>query len=122
VNPPATYVLIVEDNPDYCQWLLALLKKRGIAAEPAATLREGFDKLATRAPLCVLLDLGLPDGNGVEILRHIRRLGLPIKVAIITCSNDYSTVGTAMLLRPDVLFRKPVDALEVMSWVTTSCC
>ncbi|MDB5293134.1 MAG: chemotaxis protein CheY [Phycisphaerales bacterium] len=122
MNPSAAYVLIVEDDPVDRHWLLALLKKRGIAAEQAATLQEGFDKLTTLAPLCVLLDLGLPDGNGVEVLRHIRRHGLPIKVAIITGSDDYSTVGTAMLLQPDILFRKPVDAAEVMSWVATSCC
>jgi DNA-binding NarL/FixJ family response regulator len=69
----------------------------------------------------VILDLALPDGNGVEILRHIRHSFSPIKVAVLTGSQDYSSVGTAIMLKPDAFFLKPVEPTELMSWLNSTC-
>ncbi|MDB5173461.1 MAG: regA [Phycisphaerales bacterium] len=114
--------LIVEDDPDNCEWMARALSKGGCEIDFAMTLADALEKLANKPPHCVVLDLGLPDGNGIEILRLIRQLELPIKVAIVSGNTDYSTVGTAFLLEPDAFFRKPVNARELMSWVAAGCC
>lgn len=117
----SSWALIIEDDADNGEWIAEILKEQGYEAQLAMTLEDGFRKLAERVPACVVLDLGLPDGNGVEILRHVRRLGIPTKVAVVSGSNDFSTVGTAVLLEPDAFFRKPVRAAELMNWVASVC-
>ncbi|MDB5292779.1 MAG: response regulator consisting of a CheY-like receiver domain and a Fis-type domain protein [Phycisphaerales bacterium] len=112
--------LIVEDDADTREWLDRVLRGHSYEATSAATLAEAFQKLED-GPCCVILDLALPDGNGVEILRRIRNRQLPVKVAVLTGSTDFSTVGTAILLKPDALFTKPVDANELLAWLSTVC-
>ena len=67
----------------------------------------------------MLLDLMLPDGNGIELLRHVREANLPIRIAIATGSGDTDLMSDAILLRPDAFFIKPIDASEVLSWLAS---
>ncbi|MDB5172611.1 MAG: response regulator consisting of a CheY-like receiver domain and a Fis-type domain protein [Phycisphaerales bacterium] len=113
--------LIVEDDADTCNWIGRLLSRHSYDFVCANTLAEAFERLQD-GPACVILDLGLPDGNGVEILRHIRKNHLPIKVAVLTGNKDYSTIGTAILLKPDALLTKPVDASDLLNWMSADCC
>lgn len=112
--------LIVEDDLDSCDWLGTMLTRRGYPTECARTLREAFEKLED-GPCCVILDLSLPDGSGVDILRHIRARNLPISVAVLTGSTDYSQVGTAISLKPNAYFIKPVDAGALLGWLESAC-
>jgi DNA-binding response OmpR family regulator len=111
--------LIVEDDPDSCEWINKLLRKYGYDAACVGTMAEAFERLQDCC--CVILDLALPDGNGVEILRHVRHNNLPIKVAVQTGTQDYLAVGTAIMLKPDALFIKPVEPTELISWLKASC-
>lgn len=111
-------ILIVEDHDDTSLLISKLLTERGFSPVVARTLDDAF-RLLDGLPFCVLLDLGLPDGNGAEILRHVRRLRLPIKVAVVTGSADFSTFGFATLLEPDAIFRKPVELPDLLIWVAS---
>jgi DNA-binding response OmpR family regulator len=111
-------VLIVEDNADSGRLIFKALAENGFHPVIAKTLDEAFRVLGN-FPFCVLLDLGLPDGNGVEILRFVRRMQLPIKVAVVTGSAEFSSVGFAALLQPEAIFRKPVSPFELMKWVVS---
>lgn len=111
-------VLIVEDDADLCDLVSKVLEKSGFQTIVATTLAEAFRLLAGR-PFCVLLDLALPDGNGVEVLRLVRRMDAPIKVAVLTGSDDRSHLGTALLLKPDAFFRKPVQLSQLVDWITS---
>lgn len=65
-------ILVVEDNPDILRYLVLLLEQAGHRARAAATLAEALDA-AARGPVDLLLsDIGLPDGSGLELLRHLR--------------------------------------------------
>ncbi len=65
----------------------------------------------------VILDLNLPDGLGTELLRHIRDENLPIKVAVTTGVADRLLMAEVSKLQPDAFFVKPVDLMELMSWM-----
>jgi DNA-binding NarL/FixJ family response regulator len=58
----------------------------------------------------------LPDGSGIEVLRAIRRRGLPIRVALLT-GDDQPLIAQAQTLRLDAMFVKPVDLRSLIDWL-----
>ena len=111
--------LLVEDDPDTCEALTRILRRRGYEVECATSVRQALAKLETE-PESIVLDLMLPDGNGVELLRHVRESGLHVRVAIATGAGDTDLMSDAILLRPDAFFTKPIDATELVSWLASN--
>lgn len=97
-------VLLVEDEPSMCKLLRASLSSRGYRTLEAFTGADGIGKVASRSPDLVLLDLGLPDMDGLEVTRRLRQwANVPIIVisargreedkilALDAGANDYLT-------------------------------
>jgi two-component system, OmpR family, KDP operon response regulator KdpE len=72
VNQPATTILLVEDDPQIRRFLRAALPAHGFLLLEAESGAAGLTEAATRAPEVVLLDLGLPDIDGLEFIRRLR--------------------------------------------------
>jgi CheY-like chemotaxis protein len=109
-------VLIVEDDAASRVVTGFLCRRAGMQTVAAATLGEGLALLSWR-PDCVLLDLMLPDGNGVELLRHVRARDVPVRVAVATAAYDWHLLEEVKSLRPDHVFLKPVDWRAVTEWL-----
>ena len=71
---PDTTILLVEDDDAARDVLATGLRARGWQVRVAANGRNALDMLDSADPDVVILDLGLPDLDGVEVCRHIRRL------------------------------------------------
>jgi DNA-binding response OmpR family regulator len=112
-------VLIIEDDPSTRELLTRFLTGQGFDVESAPTLLEGMLRLAAK-PCGVLLDLGLPDGNGRDLLKFVRDGGLQIPVAIITGFTG-DEADDAVRLNPDAVFTKPVNIAELLAWVRRVC-
>lgn len=110
-------ILVVEDDAQIRNGLAALLRIRRHRAIPAATLAEAASQLDAATPTHLLLDLNLPDGVGTEILRRIRSRALPIRVAIVTGSDDDALMDEARALGVDAVFMKPPDWDKLLDWV-----
>jgi DNA-binding response OmpR family regulator len=111
--------LLVEDDPDTCEALTRILRRCGYEVDCATSVRQALSKLEA-APESIVLDLMLPDGNGIELLRHVRHFGLPVRVAVATGAGDTDLMSDAILLRPDAFFTKPIDATELVSWLASN--
>jgi two-component system KDP operon response regulator KdpE len=72
VAPPPR-ILVVDDEPQIRRFLEISLRSQGYLVDEAATGREGLERLATRGADLVVLDLGLPDVDGHEVLAELRR-------------------------------------------------
>jgi len=72
VSEPATTILLVEDDPQIRRFLRAALPAHGFRLVEAESGAAGLTEAATRAPEVVLLDLGLPDIDGLEFIRRLR--------------------------------------------------
>ena len=101
-------VLVVEDDRLSRRVLSRLLTARGWQVAEAGTLAEGIEALDP-PPSCLILDLMLPDGDGVELLRHVRAAGLTTRVVIATGVADEARLEAVNGLGPDSLHLKPVD-------------
>ena len=80
----------------------------------ASTVGEGLRALHASSPDWIILDLMLPDGEGITVLREIRARGLQVRVAVTTGMDDARHLAEVASLRPDVIFRKPVDFQELL--------
>jgi two-component system, NarL family, response regulator DevR len=83
-------VFIVEDAPQTRQELVELLAAaRGLEViGQAGSVREALKGIEATAPEAVILDISLPDGSGVEVLKHIRSRGWDPCVVVLT-GNPY---------------------------------
>jgi CheY-like chemotaxis protein len=117
-SPPkgaAWQTLIVDDDPVSREALLKILRLMGLQATAAACLSEGIRALQD-APHNIILDLMLPDGSGLDILRQIRQQQLPVRVALLT-GADKPLIAAAQALLPDAVFAKPVDLRLLLDWL-----
>jgi DNA-binding NarL/FixJ family response regulator len=85
-----TSVLIVEDEPEFMRrFTQAVLLDPGLAlAGCAGTARAAIAMLEAQPPDVILVDLGLPDMNGVEIIRHAVRMQCGCDVLVVTMFDD----------------------------------
>lgn len=110
-------VLVVEDDPSSRRALASLLRLNGFHATDVGTQADAMQRLSEK-PLCVLLDLMLPDGNGSAVLDHIRRHQLPIRVAITSGAADWESM--LQEFRPDAYFRKPLNIEQLVRWLASA--
>ncbi|MBN1240070.1 MAG: PAS domain S-box protein [Gammaproteobacteria bacterium] len=85
--PPGVEFLIVDDNRDSTAALATLLEAAGHSVEAAYDGRSALDKLAARETDVVLLDIGLPDLNGYDVCRRIRRGQRGRRVVIVALTG-----------------------------------
>jgi DNA-binding NtrC family response regulator len=112
-QPPAT-VLIVDDEEIIREALEALLVAEGYAVVTAATGREGLDRVGDRPVDVVLLDLMLPDLNGLEVLDEIRRVDEELPVIMITAFGTIEGAVAATKQGAFHYFTKPFKHDEVL--------
>src|SRR5688572_68996 len=111
-------VLVVEDDRDTREVLVLLLRRRGCDVRAAASVGEALLALEYSLPSHILLDLMLPDADGVVLLQSVRRRELPILVAIVSAAGPTSQiVAHAMRWRPDAVMHKPICFQDIESWL-----
>jgi len=81
VSSPPARIVVVDDEPQICRFLRTTLEAQGYDVLDATTGEEGLRAAALRQPDLLILDLGLPDIDGVEVTRRVREWsGVPIIV------------------------------------------
>ncbi len=108
--------LIVEDEAPIRRFVRMALEGEGWTVVEAATLREGLADAATQAPDLVVLDLGLPDGDGVALLRDLRtRSRTP--VIVLSARSDERDKVEALDAGADDYLTKPFGVAELLARV-----
>ncbi len=87
-EPQMERVLVVEDEPTLRADLIDYLAAKGFATDGAASVAETCARLDAQAFDAVILDIGLPDGDGFDLLSHIRGSGLTCGVLMLTSFGD----------------------------------
>jgi two-component system KDP operon response regulator KdpE len=114
--PLPNRVLVVEDEPALQELLVRTLAPRGLDVVLAATLAEGLRAVQAARPAVIVLDLGLPDGDGMELLAAVRaRASTPVFVVSARDRDDDRTA--ALEAGADDYVLKPYDVAELAARV-----
>lgn len=108
MNPDAALVLLVEDELNMRRFLHITLKHGGYRLAVAATGKDGMDLARSKKPSVVLLDLGLPDMDGIEVAREIRKSSDAAIIVISARDGDEQMVA-ALDIGADDYVTKPFN-------------
>ena len=110
-------ILVVDDEPRIREILDAYLRREGYEPVLAATGEEALDLLRRREPALVLLDLGLPDLDGLEVLRRMRA-ARDVPVIVVTARAEEVDRLVGLQVGADDYVTKPFSPREVVARVT----
>jgi two-component system KDP operon response regulator KdpE len=109
-------ILTIDDEPQILRLLQLTLEKNGYRVMAATTGEEGVLRLKTSPCSLVVLDLGLPDMDGTEVLRQIRRFS-KVPVIILTVRSDEAEIIGALDTGADDYLTKPFRTGELLARV-----
>jgi two-component system KDP operon response regulator KdpE len=110
----APLILLVEDDPQIRRFLRATLPAHGYRLLEAASGAEGLTQAATRAPEAVLLDLGLPDLDGLDFIRRFREWS-PTPVIVLSARGLERDKVEALDAGADDYLTKPFGVEELLA-------
>lgn len=111
MNP---YILIVDDEVNLTFFLKSALEDKNYQVETLYTIADARKFLQSNFPDLVLLDLNLPDGNGLDLYRMIKEKGLGIPTLVITAHASISSAIEALKLGVDDYIVKPFELDEIL--------
>ncbi|NIM42214.1 MAG: two-component system response regulator KdpE [Hydrogenophaga sp.] len=112
----APQILVVEDEADIRRFVRLTLQAEGHEVHEAATLQRGLIEAGTRRPDLVVLDLGLPDGDGVDLIRDLRQWSA-VPVIVLSARSAEASKIEALDAGADDYLVKPFGSGELMARV-----
>ena len=112
-------ILIVEDDPGIADVLVYALNADGFEPHRFATGSEALAALPQLQPALVLLDIGLPDGNGLEVFQRMRALRPAQPVVFLTARSEEIDRVVGLELGADDYVAKPFSPRELLARVRT---
>src|SRR5258705_8791747 len=113
-SEPGPVIVVVEDEPDIRRFLRASLLSKGYRLVEAATGREGLEAAETRQPDLIILDLGLPDMDGLEVIRRLREWSL-VPIIVLSARGQERDKVAALDAGADDYVSKPFAVGELLA-------
>jgi two-component system, OmpR family, KDP operon response regulator KdpE len=107
-------VLVVDDEPQIVRGLRVILSNAGYGVEEATTKREALDAVSVRPPDAIVLDLVLPDGDGIEVCEDIRRWS-QVPIVVLSAVGDERQKVRALDAGADDYVTKPFGSEELLA-------
>ena len=114
VDAAGTRVLLVEDEAPIRRFLRATLASRGYVVDEAETLAQARISCTGRPPELILLDLGLPDGDGVELVREVRGWST-LPIVVLSARGQEQDKVNALDAGADDYLTKPFGVPELLA-------
>jgi DNA-binding NtrC family response regulator len=102
------HALAVDDDPNFLSALAELIEGQGFTTNTACTLRDARAQVSHRTPDVALVDLYLPDGSGIDLLKDLE-LGAATEVVLMTGHADVESAVQALRLGASDYLTKPLD-------------
>jgi two-component system KDP operon response regulator KdpE len=108
------FILILEDDPQIRRFLRATLTAEGYVYHEAVTAADGLIQVNARRPDLILLDLGLPDGDGLEVIRRVRESS-QMPIVVLSARGEENDKIAALDLGADDYVAKPFGVGELLA-------
>ncbi len=108
-------VLVVDDEPAILRFLRAGLSAQGFTVSEAPTGQSALDAMALGATDLTVLDLGLPDMDGLDVIREVRAKGSAIPIIVLSSRDDEGSKVAALDLGADDFVTKPFGIDELFA-------
>src|ERR1700759_5342461 len=108
---------IIDDERNIQATLAAILERRGYASAAAFTGKQGLQMIGEQKPDVVLLDLGLPDGGGLDLLRTIREAHPSVPIIVVTANDSLNNAIASIKEGAFHFISKPYVPEELLSLV-----
>ena len=112
-------VLIIDDSVFQRRVVSAPLRKEGFIIYEAVNGNDGLEKVSKLKPDLILLDILMPEKDGLEVLKELHDAGNTIPVVMLTSDVQDSTKEECLSLGARVFLNKPVKAEELISVITS---
>lgn len=116
MSEAASRVLIVEDEANIRRFVRMALEADGLEVFEADSLQRGLIEASTRNPDLIVLDLGLPDGDGVDLIRDLRTWS-EVSIVVLSARGSESAKITALDTGADDYLVKPFATGELLARV-----
>lgn len=116
MSEPVPHVLIVEDEKEIRRFVRMALQAEGLEVHEADTFHRGIIDAGTRRPDLIVLDLGLPDGDGIELIRDVRSWS-PVPIIVLSARGAESDKILALDSGADDYLVKPFGTGELLARV-----
>ncbi|PKL77274.1 MAG: diguanylate cyclase response regulator, partial [Candidatus Melainabacteria bacterium HGW-Melainabacteria-1] len=115
------YLLLVDDNPQNLQLLIAILKEKGYQIRPANSGVRALDMIAQEAPEMVLLDINMPEMNGYEVCRRLKVNETTADIPVLFISANDETIDKLKAFAAGAVdyITKPFQEAEVLARIDT---
>jgi len=113
---PQPTAIVIEDEPQIRRFVRGALEAEGWQVHEAANLRDGLAAAGTRQPDLLVLDLGLPDGDGVSLIRDVRGWST-VPIIVLSARTDEADKIEALDAGADDYLTKPFGTGELLARV-----
>jgi len=110
-------ILVIEDEPELRDILTQSLEKENFVVESAADFFSAMDKVGVYDYDCILLDISLPGGSGLDILKELKRIRKNEGVIIISAKDSVDDKVNGLALGADDYLTKPFHTAELTARV-----
>ena len=112
-------VLLIEDEQEFRNVVEDYLKNNDYECTSVGTLKEGMDKSMDHVYDCVLVDVGLPDGSGIDIIRSIKKNNPDTGIIIISAKNSLQDKIEGLNIGADDYLSKPFHLSELNARISS---
>ena len=116
MNATPAKVLVIEDEKQIRRFVRAAVEEEGCQVSEAETMAHGLVEAGTRQPDLIILDLGLPDGNGIDLIRDLRGWS-DVPVLILSARSQENDKIDALDAGADDYLTKPFSVGELRARV-----
>jgi DNA-binding response OmpR family regulator len=108
-------ILVIEDELALCETIVAYLEEEGYRCEQAGTVELGSEKVNLYEYDCMLVDIGLPDGSGLSLIKELKKCHPETGIIIISAKNSLDDKISGLDLGADDYLTKPFHLPELNS-------
>jgi DNA-binding response OmpR family regulator len=112
-------ILLIEDEPEFRNAVAEYLKSNDYDCTSVGTLKAGLEKSMNYEYDCVLVDVGLPDGSGIDIIHSIKRNNPEMGIIIISAKNSLQDKIEGLQIGADDYLSKPFHLSELTARISS---